>query len=66
MADVPQVYEYDRLMARIQADLVWCDMPDCQAKQKPETADEIRQAYEHWRWHVNDSGCSHGRWRNYK
>lgn len=34
---------------------------DCFAFQEPVTADEYRAAYEHWRGHDVDFGCSHGR-----
>lgn len=36
-----------------------CDQ-GCKALSHPETPDEVRAAYEHWRGHSYLSGCSHG------
>lgn len=39
---------------------VRCD-DACRAKVDPQTPEEVRLAYEHWRGHYNMRGCSHGR-----
>ena len=38
---------------------VSCDH-DCRALNDPQTVDELRAAYEHWRDHGYLSGCAHG------
>lgn len=38
---------------------VECD-EDCRALTDPQTAEEIKAAYEHWRGHGYLNGCSHG------
>lgn len=40
-------------------EIVGCDSM-CGAKDKPETSQEIWNAYIHWREHSVMSGCSHG------
>lgn len=40
--------------------LVDCD-DNCLAFDKPETEDETRAAYVHWRYHGYLAGCSHAR-----
>jgi hypothetical protein len=53
----PEYYaERDR---RYEAGLVHCDEL-CDAMQEPETFEEYKLAYEHWRNHGDLSGCSHG------
>jgi hypothetical protein len=44
---------------RSEAGLVGCDKKGCQAKSKPETPEEYKVAYEHWRCHGYLCGCSH-------
>lgn len=39
--------------------IVKCDR-DCRALAEPETREEIRAAYIHWRKHSYLHGCSHG------
>jgi hypothetical protein len=39
---------------------VCCDVR-CKAKDKPETLEEYKAAYEHWRRHQYLRGCSHAR-----
>jgi hypothetical protein len=39
---------------------VCCDVR-CKAKDKPETLEEYKAAYEHWRRHQYLAGCSHAR-----
>jgi hypothetical protein len=41
-------------------ELVDCDNK-CGAKLAPQTVDELRAALEHWRFHSESTGCSHGR-----
>ena len=36
-----------------------CDA-NCKAMDDPQTVDELRAAYEHWRRHEYTAGCSHG------
>ena len=38
---------------------VSCDK-ECGAYINPETSEEYKKAYEHWKNHNNMSGCSHG------
>lgn len=40
---------------------VECDNPNCEALDQPETLEEYKIAYEHWRKHSYLSGCSHAR-----
>ena len=39
--------------------VVECD-GDCGAPLEPQTDDEVRAAYNHWRFHGLYAGCSHG------
>ena len=43
----------------VHKDLVRCDEP-CNAKNKPETIDELKIALNHWKYHSFYHGCSHG------
>lgn len=38
---------------------VACD-DNCRALEDPQTSEEIKAAYEHWREHGYLNGCSHG------
>lgn len=40
--------------------LVECDDPDCEAREEPETVEELQAALQHWRRHHLSYGCSHG------
>jgi hypothetical protein len=53
----------EEVRRRREAGLVWCDDPNCRAKEDPlwDDIDELRDALEHWRDHDVLSGCSHGR-----
>ncbi len=39
---------------------VSCDKEECRALRDPKTPKQIHAAYEHWRYHGLDCGCSHG------
>jgi hypothetical protein len=52
--------DYDEINADIDAGYVACDLL-CKAKDKPETLEEYKAAYEHWRRHQYLCGCSHAR-----
>jgi hypothetical protein len=51
---------YERMDADVAAGKVRCD-EFCGASAEPETDEEYRAAYKHWRHHGNLYGCSHGR-----
>ncbi len=52
MSDFMEQYEKDH-------PLVECDL-ECGALNKPDTAEEIKAALEHWKSHSSLNGCSHG------
>lgn len=50
---------YSRMEADREAGRVVCDA-FCGASDQPETLEEYKAAYEHWRRHGYLYGCSHG------
>jgi hypothetical protein len=52
--------DYEDIQADLEAGFVACD-ERCQAKDKPETLEDYKKAYEHWRKHQYLAGCSHAR-----
>jgi hypothetical protein len=53
-----KMFEEIRLMET--EGVVDCD-DNCGALKDPDTEEEYKAAYEHWRWHGLQSGCSHSR-----
>jgi hypothetical protein len=59
--EVPGRDERDVLDKKTDAKEVVVDCDDnCGALRDPKTSKEIWKAYQHWRHHKADSGCSHG------
>lgn len=53
-----ETWRYD-YYAGDELSLVACD-EGCGAKRIPETPEELLAAYEHWKYHGEMYGCSHG------
>lgn len=53
--------DYQAHEQRAERGLVRCDELDCPAVEAPQTDEQYRQAYLHWRFHGLLAGCSHAR-----